>query len=234
MREVEVENRAAEKDGSSFSRSLVSGSRIKITLPAIDDKRKWLASGFGYVAFCLVYTFTGTAPFRSATELSPSMIDDFIPFIDWTVWVYNAQFFFLLFCLMAVKKNVNISRALYSMFAASLLSFLVFAVYPTSVPRIHLAGKGLTRTAFDFLYLIDSSANSFPSLHVSLAWLAAFSVCDEYGKKGLIALIGALLITVSTMTTKQHYFIDVIAGLALMWLCRALASKMNLKEVVRE
>jgi membrane-associated phospholipid phosphatase len=225
----EVKQPVAERDESSFRRLSIAVSKINIALPAIDNKRKWVAGGFGYAAFCLIYTFTGTAPFRSVVALSPSVIDDFIPFINWTVWIYHAQFFFLFFCVMALKKTVNISRALYSMAAASLLAFLTFAVYPTSVPRIHSASAGLTKAAFDFLYRIDSSANSFPSLHVSLAWLAALSIVDEYGKRGLIALTVAFLITISTMTTKQHYFIDVIAGLALMWLCRLLASRISQK-----
>lgn len=220
---------ATGTDVLSLRRYLSSISGFKIALPSIDDKKKWIAAGLGYVVFCLVYTFTGAAPFRSAVKLSPSLIDDAVPFLSWTIWIYHAQFFFLFVCVMTLKKDISISRTLYSMATASLISFLIFAIYPTVVPRDHLIEGGLTKAAFDFLHMIDSQANSLPSLHVSLAWLAAFGVVDEYGKRGLIALTCALLITISTMTTKQHYFIDVLAGLVLMRVCRAIGSRIIMK-----
>lgn len=202
---------------------------MNITLPAISIERKWRVASIGYLGFCIVYTIAGATPLREATVLNPSRIDDLIPFIAWTAWIYMAQFFFLLFSVIALKKTPAISRALYGMIAASALSFTVFFVYPTMITRDVVASEGLTGRLFEFLYRIDSSANCFPSLHVSLAWIAAAGVFEESRKKGFVAFFVAAVISISTLTTKQHYFIDVIAGLALAALCLALLSKTDFK-----
>lgn len=202
---------------------------MTVKLPPIDLERKWRVAAVGYLIFCVVYTIAGATPFREATILSPSDIDRLIPLITSTVWIYMAQFLFLLFSVLALKKTEAISRALYAMAVASALSFAVFFVYPTTITREMVVSEGLTGLLFGFLYRIDSSANCFPSLHVSLAWIAAAGVYEEHKKKGFVAFFVAALISLSTLTTKQHYFIDVAAGLALAALCRALLSNMDFK-----
>jgi membrane-associated phospholipid phosphatase len=202
---------------------------MNITLPAIEPEKKWRVAAVGYLLFCLLYTIAGATPFRKAQALSPSELDRLIPFVAATVWIYMSQFFFLLFSVMLLKKAASISRALYAMGATSLVSFAVFFIYPTTIRRETAAGEGLTGALFEFLYRIDSSANCFPSLHVSLAWIAAAAVYEEHGRKGRIAFLIAAAISISTLTTRQHYFIDVASGLAVAALCRIALSKITLK-----
>ncbi len=202
---------------------------MKTRLPAIDLKKKWIVAAVGYIGFCIVYTLAGATPIREAVVLNPSSIDNLIPLIPATVWIYMAQFFFLFFSVMALKKTEGVSRALYGMAAASALSFVVFFVYPTTITREPVGIEGLTGAVFEFLYRIDSSANCFPSLHVSLAWIAAAAVFEESRKKGMVASFIAAVISLSTLTTKQHYFIDVFSGLAVAALCRALLSNIDFK-----
>ncbi|MEW6209316.1 MAG: phosphatase PAP2 family protein [Acidobacteriota bacterium] len=202
---------------------------MNITLPAIELEKKWRVASVGYLLFCVLYTIAGAAPFRKAQVLNPSELDRLIPFIPATVWIYMAQFFFLFFSVMSLKKTETISRALYAMGAASAFSFAVFFVYPTTIAREMIASEGWTGGLFEFLYRIDSSANCFPSLHVSLAWIAAAALFEEHGRKGLIAFFIAAAISLSTLTTRQHYFIDILSGLAVAALCRGLLSKIAFK-----
>ncbi|HXG66659.1 MAG TPA: phosphatase PAP2 family protein, partial [Blastocatellia bacterium] len=162
-------------------------------------------------------------------EIAPSSIDRLIPFVDWTVWVYHSQFFFLAFCVWAMRKPENISRALYAMGLASLLSFCVFLAFPTTLPRRLPPVEGLTAQAFALLYWMDSDANCFPSLHVALGWIAALGVMRERRSLGAFAVVIAVLISASTLTTKQHYFVDVLAGLGVAVLCRLLVGKMTFR-----
>ncbi|HXG64497.1 MAG TPA: hypothetical protein VNO70_05280, partial [Blastocatellia bacterium] len=85
---------------------------MKIALHAIDNQKKWMAATVGYVCFCILYILTGRVHLRAPLEIAPSSIDRLIPFVDWTVWVYHSQFFFLAFCVWAMRKPENISRAL--------------------------------------------------------------------------------------------------------------------------
>jgi membrane-associated phospholipid phosphatase len=195
-------------------------------LPAIDPKRKWLAFAAGYAIFCALYMLTGRVHFGRPATLPMLAVDRFIPFIGWTVWIYHTQFFFLLFSVRALKTAASVSRAFYSMGLASALSFCAFFFYPTALARPPVEADGLTAQAFHFLYAIDTASNCLPSLHAALAWLAALAVAQERSRLAAFAVLWAALISISTMTTKQHYFIDVIAGMAVAGICGALGKIM--------
>jgi membrane-associated phospholipid phosphatase len=196
-------------------------------LSAIAYEKKWRLAAIGYVAFCLFYTLTGNLHWRTPVMLAPSDIDAKIPFAAWTIWLYHSQFFFLALNIHWIKKVENLRHVFYSMALASLLSFLIFTVYPTTLPRSFATDSGLTAKAFAFLYALDSAANCFPSLHVSLAWLAAIGVLRESKTIGALMMLWALAITLSTLTTKQHYFVDVIGGLLLAILCSIFVAKFS-------
>src|SRR5437868_12854341 len=112
---------------------------------------------------------TGRVHLGSAALLEASAIDRRIPYLGWTVWIYHTQFFFLIFSVWRMKQTAVISRTLYQMAAASLISFVIFFVYPTTLPRAEILVSGLTKQAFSLLYSIDPPTNCFPSLHVALA-----------------------------------------------------------------
>ena len=200
-----------------MAKSVAKSARF--TLPAIDRQKKWRVAALSYVAFCLLYTFTGHIHRRPPVELLPSGLDRQIPFLAWSVWIYHSQFFFLALAVAFLKKRDTISRTLYAMGLASLLSFVIFFLYPTTISRTAPLGTGLTAQAFELLYTIDSAANCLPSLHVALAWLAATGVFKERRWPGLLFCVWAGLISASTLTTGQHYLIDVAAGVGLALVC---------------
>jgi membrane-associated phospholipid phosphatase len=189
------------------------------------SKRKWLVFAAGYAAFCALYMLAGRVHLRSATPLPLWAVDRFIPFMGWTVWIYHTQFFFLLIGVWALKTEAAISRMFYSMGLASALSFCVFFFFPTVLPRPPVEMGGLTAQAFQLLYSMDTDSNCFPSLHVALACLAALGVAEERSRFAAYAITWAGLICLSTMTTKQHYFADVIAGVCVAFVCRAIAKR---------
>jgi membrane-associated phospholipid phosphatase len=194
-------------------------------LPAIGRRHKWPAFVAGYLGFCLLYMLTGRVHLGGAVLLPVTVLDRRIPFLSPTVWIYHTQFFFLLAGVRALRQPAVISRTLYAMAAASLISFAVFFVYPTTLPRVEVSAGPLTRRAFALLYAIDPPTNCLPSLHVALAWVAALGVGKENRRAGVAALAWAALISLSTLTTKQHYLIDVLAGLCVAALCWLLMNQ---------
>lgn len=62
--------------------------------------------------------------------------------------------------------------------------------------------------------LAEANSNCFPSMHVSVATLAALYL---YPRMGPRALLFPALIGISTLFTKQRYLLDVPAGAALGW-----------------
>jgi membrane-associated phospholipid phosphatase len=194
-------------------------------LPLIPRNKKWLVASLSYMVFVALYTLTGNLHLRTPVVLSPLRIDQNVPFLDWTIWIYHSQFFLLAFNIALLKDEEKLSRVFYALNLASLLSFLIFFIYPTTIPRIPQNGAGLTMKAFAVLYSLDSPTNCFPSLHISLAWLSAIGVAQEHKKLGVFVGLWTVLISISTMSTKQHYVIDVLGGLLVAIVCLILLSK---------
>jgi membrane-associated phospholipid phosphatase len=65
------------------------------------------------------------------------------------------------------------------------------------------------------LYRLDPPYNLFPSLHLSMALLAGLAAWKASRRYGATALAGVALIGVSTLTVKQHFIADGVAGIAL-------------------
>jgi PAP2 superfamily len=65
------------------------------------------------------------------------------------------------------------------------------------------------------LYSIDPPYNLFPSLHLSIAVLAALSSWKAARLYGTLALVGVGLASASVCTVKQHFFADALSGFIL-------------------
>src|SRR4030095_13022627 len=108
---------------------------MKITLPVIDRRRKWIAAALWYAAFCALYTFTGRFHLRAPATFELRLPDRLIPFIDWTIWVYAWAHLLLYVSFFVVKGARPVSRLFYAISLASLLAFCIFLIYPTEFPR---------------------------------------------------------------------------------------------------
>ena len=62
----------------------------------------------------------------------------------------------------------------------------------------------------------DTPMNCFPSMHVALTGVAAWSVRNRGPKVVSLFCLWSLAIFASTMTTKQHYFFDIVGGLGVI------------------
>jgi membrane-associated phospholipid phosphatase len=62
---------------------------------------------------------------------------------------------------------------------------------------------------------VDGRLNAFPSLHAALTVYAGMSIIALYRHSPLVCgsiILWMLLLLVSTLTTKQHVFVDIVAG----------------------
>lgn len=110
-----------------------------------------------------------------------------------------------------------------------LVALGIFYLWPSAVPPANIDWAQYPGVAF--LKGVDAAGNACPSLHVATAVFSAFWLHWLLPTVGLgrgIRLLSALwcvAIAYSTMATKQHVAVDVIAGAALgigvAWLSRA-------------
>ena len=74
------------------------------------------------------------------------------------------------------------------------------------------------RWVFTFVHESDPSHITFPCLHVAVTWICFLYLKNIPGQSWRLALM--IAITISTLTTKQHLIIDVVAGMGLAWFWR--------------
>ena len=127
--------------------------------------------------------------------------------------------FLFLVAYIVSKDMTNTSKFLYSFLAVLLVSVTVFFLWPTVYPRdlfpLPTTLDPWTANFFSHLRNVDAPSNCLPSLHVSISYLAAFIYFDEQREKLPFFMTWATLVALSTLTTKQHYFADVVTGVGL-------------------
>ena len=130
--------------------------------------------------------------------------------IYWSQWVFS---FLPVFIVRGVELR---RRTVLAYVTIVIVAYAGFLLYPTLAPRPALvAGDDIFAWSLRQLYDFDPPYNCFPSLHVAYSFLAALTAWTVHRGLGSVALAWATLIAISTLFTKQHYIIDVIAGIIL-------------------
>jgi membrane-associated phospholipid phosphatase len=155
-------------------------------------------------------------------KLESSVVDDWIPFLEWTIWIYVSYYLFLILAIWLPRDDKLRSDAAYGLMLAAIIGLIVFTVFPTSVPRQSPNLTGATGVLWQLLHSVDTMVNALPSLHVANTCLASVALASRGGLWRTAVPVWAGLIILSTLTTKQHYAIDVPGGLMLALICFAL------------
>lgn len=106
-----------------------------------------------------------------------------------------------------------------AMAGTCLAGLIVFYLWPTAVPAAHIDWTRYPDV--DFLKTMDASGNACPSLHVATAvfsgiWL--HHLLRRFGAPPWILIVNwawCIGIVYSTLATRQHVVVDVLAGLML-------------------
>ncbi|MDP9192536.1 MAG: phosphatase PAP2 family protein [Acidobacteriota bacterium] len=152
---------------------------------------------------------------RYAPELA---LDRALPLVPAWALVYGALYVFLILLpVFVVRDEEHVRRTVYAYLLIWITAYVVFfAVYPTSAPRpAKVIGEGFAVWGLRALYGSDPPYNCFPSLHVAHSFVSALTCFRMHRKLGIVAMICAALVALSTLFTKQHYVLDVIAGVLL-------------------
>jgi membrane-associated phospholipid phosphatase len=107
------------------------------------------------------------------------------------------------------------------------VALVFFASYPVTSVRLRVAATTLDLThpsdwAVSVVYSLDPPYNLFPSLHLAIIALAAFSVRRAAKLCGTAILLSAAFVGVAACMIKQHYLLDVFGGFALAALADTL------------
>lgn len=87
---------------------------------------------------------------------------------------------------------------------------------PSSLPsQRSIPSTGLDGGLLSFIYAHDHPDNCFPSLHVSLTVLASLIWAARRPGLTIFLVAWVVLVAPSTLFTKQHVLLDVLAGAVL-------------------
>lgn len=147
-------------------------------------------------------------------------LDDRIPFIPWTVSIYIGCYIFWIanYFIGCRQQKEEAFRFISADFAAKTICLVCFLALPTTNTRPIFEGNSLWEEAMRALYRADAADNLFPSIHCLTSWFCLIAVRKNPKIRKWYKTVSALTavsICISTLTTKQHVLIDVIAGIAL-------------------
>jgi membrane-associated phospholipid phosphatase len=131
--------------------------------------------------------------------------------------VYGSLYVFVVVLPLVVVRERELGhRAMRAYLMVMTVSYLGFLVFPTVGPRPgEVPADGFSAWSLRAIYSIDPPHGCFPSLHVAYSFVSALTCYRVHRRVGLAAALWAALIGVSTLYTKQHYVVDVIAGALL-------------------
>jgi hypothetical protein len=163
---------------------------------------------------------------REAHELR-MLLDQQIPFLARSVWIYLLIFPAALIPLFVVRCPRLLRRTALAYATAISVSLICFTAFPVTSARLRVAPAILDMNrpsdwAVSVLYSIDPPYNLFPSLHLSIALVAAFSAWKACRLYGTVSFVCLVFIGVSVCTVKQHVVVDALGGVALGSLASAV------------
>lgn len=164
----------------------------------------------------LAYFCTKLVHLRGYVDISLS-VDHMIPVRSGWVTVYVLSYIFWALGYIAVSR---ISRERFMrLFRADLMAKVVcavlFVLMPTTISRPEFTSDNVFSWALNVIYALDTPVNLFPSMHCLLSWLLARELMDIKQLRPAVrwgAAVFAVLVFVSTLFTRQHFILDIPAG----------------------
>ncbi len=183
-------------------------------------------------------------------------MDLIIPVIPFTVVIYIVSFLVWLVCYTLILSwdgwegndlrsadtygpkeffdNHDNGRFLAADALAKVICFVFFIVYPTHVIRPEIGDSTIWEQALSFLYQIDTAEDLFPSIHCLVSWMCWIGLRKRHDVHPVIRhlpLVLAIVICISTLTTKQHVILDVPGGILLAELTWWLAGLEGVRKI---
>jgi membrane-associated phospholipid phosphatase len=137
--------------------------------------------------------------------------------------------------VLVVRQPELFRRGLQAYLMVMLVAYAGFLLYPTAAPRpAEVLGSGFAAWSLRLAYSLDPPYNCFPSLHVAYSFVSALTCYRVHRGVGAAAGLWAALIGVSTLYTKQHYVVDVIAGALAAYVAYTLFLRTYPRQAVAE
>lgn len=187
-----------------------------------------LVVGFTIGLVALSYFPASLATAHRSYDLTTAL-DRAIPFVPWTWWIYFPHYVLgLVITAVAVRDARILFRVVFAVALGQVVSVAVYFVLPSTFPRpTSLEGADpITAAAIQWFWTTDPPNNTFPSTHVANACMAAFGAWYSGQRVRWYSALMAVGVFVTVHTTKQHYWMDAVAGVLVAFAMFRLALKL--------
>jgi len=160
-------------------------------------------------------------------------IDNMVPFIGWSFVVYLSLYLYYPAAAWFGRDNENRIREMFafyqSLFVMTWFVYLIFILFPTEIyireqiPESVRSGEGFWGFWYgDLMHKTDMPYNAWPSLHVTQSLMIVMLLRYwniVYGWRESLTWIAWIGLCISVMTTKQHFFFDMLSGIITGIIC---------------
>jgi len=195
---------------------------------------KMLVTTGGIALFFYAYFWVMRHPLSAVTVMPVTWLDDLVAFSPQSFFLYVSLWVYVALGSALLEDSGELAAWGAASVAMIFVGLSVFLVLPTKIPDPGI--DWLRYPSLAFLKKVDVSGNACPSLHVAFAVFTAFALhrmlAAIRAPRVLLACnaLWCLGIVYSTVATRQHVALDVIAGallaagasLAYLRLCASL------------
>jgi membrane-associated phospholipid phosphatase len=170
------------------------------------------------LAFGGLYMYPNAFPVFPLHYLPQLSLERAIPLLPWTFVIYTSDYVLILLVILVLQQKEQVESFARMAFGVLGCCGLFFWLLPTTYPRpvYPPVDNWLIATLMQFILTTDQPHNCFPSMHVALTGVSAWAMRPFGRTVHALFWLWTLAIIVSTLTTKQHYFLDILGGLAVM------------------
>lgn len=168
----------------------------------------WFGLCYGGGAFTAQYI-----PWRLDVELP---IDSHLPFWPGAAALYLTITPMLLLAPFVLRDLASLLPLFIALMLETSIAAGAFLLLPVDDAHIACCEPGVSGAIYQLADALNLHHNNLPSLHVAFACTLAFAFAPKASTTGVVALpLWAVLVSVSTLFTRQHFLVDVIAGALL-------------------
>ncbi|MDP2342602.1 MAG: phosphatase PAP2 family protein [Deltaproteobacteria bacterium] len=170
--------------------------------------------GAAGVVDVLFYGMFNRAPTGEPTLTPHCFVDDVVPFLPWTIYPYLTLLALAFGLPPLVRERAAFADMMRAFVVAIGTNYVVWILWPTFMPRPADPGDVTGVGPWRWFTGFDQENNAFPSGHITIPVVAAWGVARCYPRWRWPLVVLLLLLAPSVMSTKQHTFGDLVAGLA--------------------
>jgi membrane-associated phospholipid phosphatase len=186
----------------------------------LHTKHAWLLLGTAY--FFGGYFLVAALNIHWALDCKPWLPGEAaLPFLPQAIWAYLLPYPVILASYWAIADQDRFIAFVHHGLVLLTLCFLSFLVFPVTMNRPPAPlDATLTAQLVRIYFALDPPRNIFPSIHVALPLLITVHTWPVRRRARWIFALATALIAVAVIFIKQHYVVDVMGAVVIVWFVR--------------